>query len=90
MSDYDDVSKARPKGLTTGSVIRLASKLNRPRGQDPVPAGTLLVVIADKFDKVNVTVLGGDGPNYWRVPVLRRPGAATEITLVDPKSITVA
>ena len=83
MPDFDAISKARPEGLRVGAVITLAAALRRARGQEPVPAGTLLVVFADKFDKINVTVIGGDtGGAYWRVPV-----AGARITIVDPATL---
>jgi hypothetical protein len=31
-----------------------------------VEQGSLFVVIADKFDKVNIALLGGDDGRYWR------------------------
>jgi hypothetical protein len=40
--------------------------------------GALLIVIADKGEKVNVTLLGGNGGGYWRMP-RRSLEATTEV-----------
>lgn len=71
----------RPEGLRTGALVRI--KPGRVRGiSDPA---ALFVVFADKYDTVNVTMLGGDpGRRYWRLP----PSCITEV--IDPARVTVA
>jgi hypothetical protein len=71
-----------PAHVVAGTILRLS-----PRGvaaltkQAGYTADALLVVLADKVDKVNVTILGGDRDRYMRLP---RPLLGA---VVDPADI---
>lgn len=42
--------------------------------------GKLYAVIADKWDKINIALLGGDGGRYWRA-------SPSQVTVVDPAEV---
>lgn len=70
---------ARPVGLRLGSVVRISGTM---RGYDG--ATDLWVVVADKFDTVNVAPLGGDERSrHWKVTPSR-------LTVIDPADVYLA
>lgn len=60
-----------------GSVVRYVG----PSGRD-LTKGDLLVVIADKWEKVNVTFLGGNDGRYWRMPYRSVEAVEGEVVIV--------
>ena len=48
-------------------------------GGDKIAKGTILVVLQDKIDKVNCTLIGGDNDRYWRL----YPRSLESVTLQD-------
>lgn len=83
MPDYETLARDRDKNLRTGALVTLkpayATRIST------LTAATLLVVIADKFEKANCVLLGGDPSGkgrYWRIP-------ATWVQVIDPASVEI-
>lgn len=80
--DYETIARNRAKGLRTAALVRLKADYSGKIRK--IPPGTVLVVIADKFEKVNCMVLGGDPRGeYWRIP-------APWVEVLDPAVLTGA
>ena len=62
----------RQPHLSAGSFVRYIGRSGK------ISTGQLMVVLADKHDKINVTVAGGDGDRYWRLlPSMLEPVVVT-------------
>ena len=75
---YNRLAAERDPALRSGALVRMRKQYPPIKGLAPE---TVLVCFADKYERVNCTLVGGDpSGRYWRIP-------AYEVEVIDPATV---